>query len=1448
MSSRCLLGGLASFSFALALFAAGPTAGAADAPLPAGERVTWAEEKVEALTPLRGRVLLNGLWRFQPANEDAPGADWGWARVPGSWHNLREWPRWNIDGVVARGESWRALDLSTVGRAWYERELAIPADWAEREIVLRLTRLSTDAEVFLDGKKQGGVAWPEGEVSLKDAKPGRTHSLRVRVTAAASGQLVGHAMDFNDVQLQAAKLRTRGLVDDVWLESRPTGPRIAGAFLRPSVRERALFVDLELAGPPPKGRHELRAVAKRWPDGAEVKSWTLELPEGTGENVSGLRLDWERPELWELGAPRLHTLELTLTRPKAKRPLDVWSERFGFREFWIEGRDFYLNGSKTRLRPFNALKEYDISGVGEAIEAHLRSWLDMNFNLIELWPYAQNRGTARFEGLWAKKADELGMGLMLPFSNANDYVNNLWGLSGPAPAEQRAAFAEAVRRDWKRWRNHPSILVWVSTGNTFSHGDDQNPKRIGQRAALEANGGYGASARVKVGRELLGEMKKLDPTRPVTSHHNGAVGDFQTMNHYLNLLPLQEREEHLSQWAEKGDMPYMSVEFGVPFALTMVRGRRGYGGSISTEPLVTEHAAGVLGPRAYELEPESYRAQIASRFRSDQTYDNVDNWETIHGHPAFQELAALFNRHTWRSWRTWGLSGGLIPWGEGYSWRVTDDSTVPLPPFAAGREGIYLPRMRAALLEAWSPARGRLTPAGAALREGNSPLLAWLGGPRERFTEKDHDFFAGAPIEKSAILLNDTRGPRGYALEWTAGFDGAQPVRGRAEGRLAPGETVFEPIRFSAPAVLAAPTDGELRLSVRWEGKAEPAIDTFALRAHPRDAEPAPTVHAWDPAGETSAWLRSLGVEVRPLAAGAGLPPKNEVLVVGRRAYGRGPLPPGLAEWVAEGGRLVTFAQEPEALRAAGWRVHRYVSRQVWPVATQRAHPILDGLDERDLRDWRGAGTLVPPIEAPEPGDGVMHDKPRWPYRWGNRGSVASGLLEKPHRSAWTPILEGEFDLAYSPLLELRHGRGLALQTQLDLEDRPEEPMAALLTRRVLRHAAQWRAPEERADGVVYMGGERGGELLRGLGLEFADNASIGPETGLVIVGPEQPVRDASLRGFVERGGRVLFLARLPGALPFGTSGAEGAWHGVAPGELPDWPEARGLSVSDLRVRVETQVPLLKGGPATEVAGGGVLGRFRVGAGSVVFFQLPPDALPAETKTYYRYSQWRLTRALAQVIANLGGRFSLDAASLAPDLRPDPLAPRPLVGEWRWKVEQRVPTAATPAEAAPEPVNEGRRQDWQAKEFDDSGWSRAQAPVALESLAPDMKDFDGVVWFRTEIDLPEEWSGRAAVLELGVLDDFDVAYVNGTQVGATATPDAWSKARSYALPGWVLKPGRNVIALRIYDRFGGGGLMAKRAEDIRLRVAKAPERSSFYAPGFREDYELGDDPARYYRW
>jgi sialate O-acetylesterase len=122
-----------------------------------------------------------------------------------------------------------------------------------------------------------------------------------------------------------------------------------------------------------------------------------------------------------------------------------------------------------------------------------------------------------------------------------------------------------------------------------------------------------------------------------------------------------------------------------------------------------------------------------------------------------------------------------------------------------------------------------------------------------------------------------------------------------------------------------------------------------------------------------------------------------------------------------------------------------------------------------------------------------------------------------------------------------------------------------------------------------------------------------------------------------------------------------------------------------------------------------------------------------------------------------------------------------------------------------DPGNRGYGRDWAINDFDDNSWEQFDTPGYWENRG-DMQ-IDGAVWFRKEIEIPETWSGKELILTLGAIDDFDTAYFNGIQIGATGeeTPQFWLHQREYIIPAKQVRPGRAVIAVRIFDHYGQGG-------------------------------------------
>jgi sialate O-acetylesterase len=121
-------------------------------------------------------------------------------------------------------------------------------------------------------------------------------------------------------------------------------------------------------------------------------------------------------------------------------------------------------------------------------------------------------------------------------------------------------------------------------------------------------------------------------------------------------------------------------------------------------------------------------------------------------------------------------------------------------------------------------------------------------------------------------------------------------------------------------------------------------------------------------------------------------------------------------------------------------------------------------------------------------------------------------------------------------------------------------------------------------------------------------------------------------------------------------------------------------------------------------------------------------------------------------------------------------------------------------------------ESWKDENIDDSRWPLMQLPNFWETQQ--IGDLDGLVWFRKTINLSAKDAGKSATLDLAMIDDNDITYVNGVQVGST---NGYNVTREYNIPLGVLKEGKNLIAVRVEDTGGGGGIYGD-SSDMKLTL------------------------------
>jgi len=137
----------------------------------------------------------------------------------------------------------------------------------------------------------------------------------------------------------------------------------------------------------------------------------------------------------------------------------------------------------------------------------------------------------------------------------------------------------------------------------------------------------------------------------------------------------------------------------------------------------------------------------------------------------------------------------------------------------------------------------------------------------------------------------------------------------------------------------------------------------------------------------------------------------------------------------------------------------------------------------------------------------------------------------------------------------------------------------------------------------------------------------------------------------------------------------------------------------------------------------------------------------------------------------------------------------------------------------------GTQQGWATMTTVDASWKSAQMPQPFQQAG--LAGFNGMVWFQREFDLPADWAGKDLKLDLGPVDDFDTTWINGVKVGQM---NSFYLFRSYTVPASALKPGKNILTIRVMDTGGIGGLTGQ-ADQMKIAPVGDPQATPIRLAG-----------------
>ena len=451
---------------------------------------------------------LNGAWQFDFDPEDAGVRD--------RWFETRTFGRTIQVPFPWQSELSGIHDTRYNGVAWYQREIAIPADAGPR-LFLVFGAIDWSATVWVNGKE---VASHEGgyvpfDVELTElAKPGET----VRVTV--------RAVDHTEADLPTGKqigwyTQTGGIWQTVYLESRGNA-FIQQGHVYPDIDQQRAEVRLALQAPA-AGAHTVKVTAKCGEQTAEVSQ---EVTLQAGENQVSVMMPIPNPALWSPETPSLYDAELVLLQ--GSKAVDIVHTYFGMRKI---SRGVY-GGSTQEYILLNNKPVY------------LRGALHQSFNPKGIYTHPddafirQDYEKTKGYGLNCLRihikteepralywADKLGVMLLCD-------VPNFWKMSERSNAAWEATLRAQVARDF----NHPAIVTWVDFNETWGIGDQ----------------GYDRPTQEWV-QSMWKLTKELDPTRLAEDNspcnYDHVVSDINSWHFYID--DFGPARDHIAEVVEK---------------------------------------------------------------------------------------------------------------------------------------------------------------------------------------------------------------------------------------------------------------------------------------------------------------------------------------------------------------------------------------------------------------------------------------------------------------------------------------------------------------------------------------------------------------------------------------------------------------------------------------------------------------------------------------------------------------------------------------------------------------------------------------------------------------------------------------------------------------------------------------------------------------------------------
>jgi hypothetical protein len=496
------------------------------------ERTAYQSIQVNQLSGSRTEITLDGQWLFMPEYEldnehkavtpSASDDKWHVMPVPSFWNPIRIWLHGETFGPHAKGVSDNyfqketdrcenyTFDYQKTSAAWYRQWVELPATIKGKNIELNFDAISKVAEVYINGTKAGSNIGMFGAFKVNGTS--LFHPGKNLVTVKVTRDYVKDIQDANKVVDVAVSVDvTNKMLKDLahgFYGGDPAGIwqpvtlvitdplKINDVFIKSSLTGAAFEVTVKNNGTE-KSRFSIetnitdKTTQESLYNGENLKD--LELAAGE-ERVISYGIKDLKPKLWSPDSPNLYDFTFRLVDNNNKKEIDKSVICSGFRTFESKNGYLWLNGKRYWLRGANQTPF--------ALAPNSRELADSFFHLMKAGNIAITRThTSPYNELWMDAADRNGIGisfegtwpwLMINGSMPDRKLIDLW--------------ADEYIGLLKKYRNHPSLLLWTVNNEMKFYDNDPDFER--------------AKLKMRIVSDVVKRMRKTDPTRPVCFDSN----------------------------------------------------------------------------------------------------------------------------------------------------------------------------------------------------------------------------------------------------------------------------------------------------------------------------------------------------------------------------------------------------------------------------------------------------------------------------------------------------------------------------------------------------------------------------------------------------------------------------------------------------------------------------------------------------------------------------------------------------------------------------------------------------------------------------------------------------------------------------------------------------------------------------------------------------------------